>query len=173
MIDDVDCGAIGGTKIDRRNWSTRRKPAPVPLYPPQIPHYLTRARTRVAAVGSQRLTAWAMVLPISNFVVSHLMGTGDSFPGLEWKGVHHSPHLVPRVRIRGAISPFHHTSSWCDSSWSLYFFLASYCPELPSSLALQFHRDLMIPRISPQFCPTRDSTGRQSHVLFASAVPLP
>jgi hypothetical protein len=41
------------------------KPAPVPLCPPQIPHDQTRARTRAAAVGSQRLTAWAMARPIS------------------------------------------------------------------------------------------------------------
>jgi hypothetical protein len=58
MIDDGDCGATSGMKICRENRSTRRKPAPVPLYPSQIPHDLTRARTRVAAVGSQRLTAW-------------------------------------------------------------------------------------------------------------------
>jgi hypothetical protein len=57
MIDDGDCGAIGGMKIGRGNRSTRRKPAPVPLCPPQIPHDLNRARTRAAAVGSQRLTA--------------------------------------------------------------------------------------------------------------------
>jgi hypothetical protein len=56
MIDDGDCGAIGGMKIGRENRSTRRKPAPGLLYPPQIPHDLTRARTRAAAVGSQRLT---------------------------------------------------------------------------------------------------------------------
>jgi hypothetical protein len=36
-------GAISG----RRNKSTRRKPAPVPLCPPQIPHDLTSARTRL------------------------------------------------------------------------------------------------------------------------------
>jgi hypothetical protein len=36
--DDGDCGAIGGTKVDRGNRSTRRKSAPVPLCPPQIPH---------------------------------------------------------------------------------------------------------------------------------------
>jgi hypothetical protein len=35
----------------RGNRSTRRKPAPVPLCPPQIPHNLTRAQTRSAAVG--------------------------------------------------------------------------------------------------------------------------
>jgi hypothetical protein len=49
MIDDCDCGAIGGMKIGRVNPSTRRKPAPLPLCPPQIPHDLTRVRTRVAS----------------------------------------------------------------------------------------------------------------------------
>jgi hypothetical protein len=41
--------------IGRGNRSTRRKPAPVRLRPPQIPH-AARTRTRAAAVGSQRLT---------------------------------------------------------------------------------------------------------------------
>jgi hypothetical protein len=49
--------------IGRGNQSTWRKPAPAPLCPPQIPLDQTRARTRAAAVGSQRLTAWAMVRP--------------------------------------------------------------------------------------------------------------
>jgi hypothetical protein len=44
MIDD-ECGAVGGI-IGRGNRSTRRKPAPVPLCPLQIPHDLTRVRTR-------------------------------------------------------------------------------------------------------------------------------
>jgi hypothetical protein len=57
MIDDGDCGVIGGIKIGMGNRSTRRKPAPAPLCPPQIPHDQTRARTRAAAVGSQRLTS--------------------------------------------------------------------------------------------------------------------
>jgi hypothetical protein len=56
IIDDVDFGAIGGIKFGRGNRSTRRKPAPAPLCPPQIPHDQTRARTRAAAVESQRLT---------------------------------------------------------------------------------------------------------------------
>jgi hypothetical protein len=34
-------GTVGGMIIDRRNRSTRRKPASVPLCPPQIPHELT------------------------------------------------------------------------------------------------------------------------------------
>jgi hypothetical protein len=41
--------------IGRGNRSTRRKPAPVPLCPPQIPHDLNWDRTRAAAVGSLRL----------------------------------------------------------------------------------------------------------------------
>jgi hypothetical protein len=54
MIDDGDCGAIGGMKTGRGRQSTRRKPAPAPICPPQIPHDQTRARNRVAAVRSQR-----------------------------------------------------------------------------------------------------------------------
>jgi hypothetical protein len=49
MRDDGDCGENGGMKIGRGNRSTRRKPAPAPLCPPQIPHDQTRARTRTAA----------------------------------------------------------------------------------------------------------------------------
>jgi hypothetical protein len=63
MIDD-ECGAVGGMRIVGGNRSTRRKPAPGPLYPPQIPHNLTWARNQAAAVGSRRLTAWAMTRTI-------------------------------------------------------------------------------------------------------------
>jgi hypothetical protein len=52
---DYDDGEIGGM-IGRGNQSTRRKPAPVPLCPPQTPH-AAQTRTLAAAVGSQRLTA--------------------------------------------------------------------------------------------------------------------
>jgi hypothetical protein len=52
---DYDDGEIGGM-IGRGNRSTRRKPAPVPLCPPQTPH-AARTRIRAAAVGSQRLIA--------------------------------------------------------------------------------------------------------------------
>jgi hypothetical protein len=34
MIDEGDCGAIGGMKIGRGNRSTQRKPAAAPLCPP-------------------------------------------------------------------------------------------------------------------------------------------
>jgi hypothetical protein len=61
MIDDDY-----GMRISRGNRSTRRKPAPVPLCLPQISHVLTWDPTRVAAVGSQRLSAWAMARPLGN-----------------------------------------------------------------------------------------------------------
>jgi hypothetical protein len=60
---DYDDGEIGGM-IDRGNRSTRRKPALVPLCPPQSPH-ATRTRTRAAAVESQRLTALAPTVDIT------------------------------------------------------------------------------------------------------------
>jgi hypothetical protein len=48
---DYDDGEIGGI-IGKGNRSTRIKPAPVLLCPPQIPHSAL-TQTRVAAVGSQ------------------------------------------------------------------------------------------------------------------------
>jgi hypothetical protein len=53
---DYDDGEIGGMLIGEGNRSTRTKPAPVPLCPPQTSH-AARKRTRADAVGSQRLTA--------------------------------------------------------------------------------------------------------------------
>jgi hypothetical protein len=52
---DYNDGEIGGM-IGRGNRSTRKKPAPVPHCPPQIPH-AARTRTWAAAMRSQRLTA--------------------------------------------------------------------------------------------------------------------
>jgi hypothetical protein len=59
---DYDNGESGGM-IGRGNRSTRRKPASLPLCPPQTPHAV-RTRTRAAAVGSQRLTAYATARPL-------------------------------------------------------------------------------------------------------------
>jgi hypothetical protein len=70
---DYDDGEIGGM-IGRGDRSTRRKPASVPLYPAQTPH-AARTRTRAAAVGSQRLTAWATARP--NYRISRT----DRSPG--------------------------------------------------------------------------------------------
>jgi hypothetical protein len=68
MIDD-ECGAVDGMRTGRGDRSSRGKPAPILLCPPQIPHDLTWARTLAGAVGSRRLTAWAMARP----------GVGDYF----------------------------------------------------------------------------------------------
>jgi hypothetical protein len=53
---DCEDGEFGEMKIGRGNRSIRRKPAPAPLCPPQIPLDQNRARTRATAVGSQGLT---------------------------------------------------------------------------------------------------------------------
>jgi hypothetical protein len=89
MMDEGDCGAVGGMKIGRGNQSTLRKPAPVPLCPPQIPHDQTQARTRAAAVRSQRLTAWAMARPHGLRLVT-LVLRGD--PALVRNHPYHSTH---------------------------------------------------------------------------------
>jgi hypothetical protein len=60
-LDDDECGTIG-VMLDRVN-RTRRKPAPVSLWPLKIPHDLTRARSRDAVAESQRLSTWAMARP--------------------------------------------------------------------------------------------------------------
>jgi hypothetical protein len=59
---DYDDGEIDGMMIGRGNRSTRRKPVPMPLCPPQTPN-AAWTRTRAAAVGSQRLTASATARP--------------------------------------------------------------------------------------------------------------
>jgi hypothetical protein len=56
-------GVFGGMRTDRRNRSTQRKPAPVPLCPAQILKDLTWDRTRAAAVDSYRPTVSAMARP--------------------------------------------------------------------------------------------------------------
>jgi hypothetical protein len=49
MMDGDECGAMHGM-LGMGNRSYRRKPGPVSLCLPQIPHDLTRARTRAAEV---------------------------------------------------------------------------------------------------------------------------
>jgi hypothetical protein len=73
MIYYGDYEAVGGVKICRGNRSTRRKPAPATICPPQIPHDLTRARIRASAVGSQRLSYGTSQIR-SNIVASHRLG---------------------------------------------------------------------------------------------------
>jgi hypothetical protein len=52
MIDDDECGAVGGMRISMGNWSTRRKPAPsATLFTTNS--NLTLDQTQATAVGSQ------------------------------------------------------------------------------------------------------------------------
>jgi hypothetical protein len=61
MIDD-ECGVFGGMRTGRGNRSTLRKPAPVSLCPPQIPHDLTWAWA--AAVISRWQSTWVLARPV-------------------------------------------------------------------------------------------------------------
>jgi hypothetical protein len=58
MIDGDHCGAISG--VSEWQWKPKypEKACRVPLSPPQITYEFTWARTRAAAMGSWRLTAW-------------------------------------------------------------------------------------------------------------------
>jgi hypothetical protein len=81
---DYDDGDIGGMMIGRGNRSTWRKPAPVPLCPPQTPH-AARMRTQAAAVGSQQLTAWVMARPYHVLAVTIIhVNTNGEVTGSEY-----------------------------------------------------------------------------------------
>jgi hypothetical protein len=78
MINDDECGTIRGM-IGRVNRSTRRKPAPVPFCPSQIPYDLIRVRILAAAVGYRRLTALATAQPQWLLSLSWLHQTPQSY----------------------------------------------------------------------------------------------
>jgi hypothetical protein len=59
-------------RIRRGNRRTQRKPAPVPLRPPHILHYLTWDRTRAAAVRSRRPFQYVTNQFIERAVSTHL-----------------------------------------------------------------------------------------------------
>jgi hypothetical protein len=83
MIEDDDCGAIGGMKIGRGNRSTRRKPAPAPLCPPQIPHDQTRAPTPGLRGGKPATNllsygaAFPDLVPIETFLIQLISKSGN------------------------------------------------------------------------------------------------
>jgi hypothetical protein len=79
MRDDDELGVFGGMRIGRGNRSTRRKPAPVPLRPPQIPNDLTWDRARAATMGSRWQTAWAMARPRSTNNSRHFKTNSGHF----------------------------------------------------------------------------------------------
>jgi hypothetical protein len=64
---------------------------------------------------------------------SYPTGTGNSFPEVQRSGMKLTTyiHLVPRLRMRGAILPFPHTSSWRGVYLSIgYVFMAWYTSNL-------------------------------------------
>jgi hypothetical protein len=67
MLGGDDCGRSVEWMSGEGNGSTRRKPAPVPLCPLQIPYDLTRGWIRAAADGSRRIITWAMALLNTQF----------------------------------------------------------------------------------------------------------
>jgi hypothetical protein len=92
MIDDEECGAVRGLRIGRDNRSTRRKPAPVPLFPPQIPRDLTWARTRAVAVGSRR-SGFDPRSGYTGYLMDE-MAVGQVFSEYFWFSL---PILIPRT----------------------------------------------------------------------------
>jgi hypothetical protein len=111
---DYDDGEIGGMMIGRGNRSIRRKPAPVPLCPSQIPHAV-RTRTRAAAVGNQRLAAWAMARPevqLNIVLICILLPSKKS----------HSEKFARQNSV--CISCLRHANYWgrccCDKALDLY-----------------------------------------------------
>jgi hypothetical protein len=84
MMDDGDCGAIGGI-TGSGNGSTLRKHAPQDL---------TRGRGRTAAVESQQLTAWAKALPLLDFTLGlrRIIGKSQFDVIVGWKHSHFLCH---------------------------------------------------------------------------------
>jgi hypothetical protein len=76
MLDDDKCWAVVGI-IGRGSRSTRIKPFTVLLCPLQISHGLNLARTRTGAVGSRRLTAWAIARHYGHTFRNLLSASGD------------------------------------------------------------------------------------------------
>jgi hypothetical protein len=64
-------------EFGRGNRSTRRKPAPGPLCPPQNPSWRPGLEPQTAVVGSQRLTAWAMARPIHGLDVDSVNSSSN------------------------------------------------------------------------------------------------
>jgi hypothetical protein len=73
LMRDDECGDIG-VMLGKGNRSIRRKPAPLQLCPPQIPHYFTGA----AALGIRRLMAWAATRSWRILCLPNVVKEGDS-----------------------------------------------------------------------------------------------
>jgi hypothetical protein len=80
MIDDDECGVVGGMRIGRGNRSIRRKPAPVPLCPPQIPHDLGSNPGRRGGKPATNRPSYgtALIGPLTNQVSRDSVSPGPS-----------------------------------------------------------------------------------------------
>jgi hypothetical protein len=68
MVDDHECGAVGGMRIGRRNRMLREN-LPQCHFVNHTSHMtLSGIKPRAAVVGSRRLTAWAMTRPVSELL---------------------------------------------------------------------------------------------------------
>jgi hypothetical protein len=101
MMDDDDCGAIGGM-IGRGNQSTRRNPVPVPLCPPQIPHDLTWAWTLCRHDGKPATIRLSCVQ--LHALGASLLGKGP--PDIYWIGGWLS--LLPSRNRSPTVQPMSH-----------------------------------------------------------------
>jgi hypothetical protein len=84
MLDDDECGAVGGMRIGRGNRSIQRKPAPVPFCHHKS-HITWPGLEPGPMVGSQQLTAWAMAQPIYDTTFGIMLTR------------HHKDHLLPTI----------------------------------------------------------------------------
>jgi hypothetical protein len=115
---DCEDGEFSGMKIGRGNRSTRRKPVPAPHCPPQIPLDQTRARTRAAAAGSQRLTDWTTNITIRTKpeMALHVLLASSSFLCLSswWFFflLYHRNNIKQTPRLMKSNSLYFR--SWCE-----------------------------------------------------------
>jgi hypothetical protein len=72
--------AVGGMRIGRGNRSTPRKPAPVPLSPPQIPHDLGSNSGRRGGKPAKHLRQWILWAGAGNKWRSRNTGRITDYP---------------------------------------------------------------------------------------------
>jgi hypothetical protein len=92
------------------NRRTEENPVPVPLCTSQIPHGLTRARTRFSAVKGRRLTAWAVAPPY--------LGLGSTFPSVR----HYANRLSLDFTFETRENERHRTENTVNSRHTIIFF---------------------------------------------------
>jgi hypothetical protein len=102
------------------------EPVPVPLCPPQIPHGLSRDRTRASTVRGWRLTAWAMARPSAHFLC-RTNSDGDSDSLTYTSSVVADLRRKTRCATTVGVRVFHHRVVTCCSYvyqgtawWSLH-----------------------------------------------------